>query len=725
MVKTIYGTTSKPIASEQIGKIFEEFTNQEGILYTGYPIIGTVNGPYPIDCLFISPKYGSVIINLIEGVSYSGYEDAQDESFNKMEAKLKNYRELNKRRKLIVPLTVVTFCPNKTISPEKTTEDYPIYDKETIRNIFNNLDENVNDYTYEDYQKVLSVIQSVSTVRKNINERKINSNNSRGAKLRKIEDSISNLDRHQSSAVIETVDGVQRIRGLAGSGKTIILALKAAYIHAQHPEWNIAITFNTRALKDQFKNLISTFYIEQTNQFPDWSKLQILHAWGAPGGGEKDGIYYQFCKHQKNNFYRDFRSAASKYTYNSAFSGACSEAFNNKTNDVPTFDLILIDEAQDFSPDFFKICFSMLKDTKRLVYAYDELQSLTGNSLPSPEELFGENQFGKVNVKFDPIKFPSQDIVLETCYRNPRPILATAHALGFGIYRDVDSRTGTGLVQIFDNNDLWEEVGYSTNGEEIVAGQGVSLSRTNESSPKFLEEHSTINDLIQFENFENKRDQDNWLVEQIIKNIKEDELLYKDIIIINPDPLQTKEAVGYARARLFDKGINSHITGVTTSPDKFFEDNSIAFTGIYRAKGNEAAMVYIINSQDCYASENNLQTVRNRLFTAITRSKAWVRVLGFGSGMEHLKNEYESVRKHNFSLDFKYPTENQKEKIRVINKDKSESEQKQINMFKKNINNIYDSVSKGKISIESLSEKERQIIIDLAGKIGRPENGQK
>ena len=36
----------------------------------------------------------------------------------------------------------------------------------------------------------------------------------------------------QGRAVIETVEGVQRIRGLAGSGKTIVLALKAAYLHA-------------------------------------------------------------------------------------------------------------------------------------------------------------------------------------------------------------------------------------------------------------------------------------------------------------------------------------------------------------------------------------------------------------------------------------------------------------------------------------------------------------
>ena len=38
---------------------------------------------------------------------------------------------------------------------------------------------------------------------------------------------IRSPDMLQSKAVIETVDGVQRIRGLAGSGKTIVLALKA------------------------------------------------------------------------------------------------------------------------------------------------------------------------------------------------------------------------------------------------------------------------------------------------------------------------------------------------------------------------------------------------------------------------------------------------------------------------------------------------------------------
>ncbi|CCQ66325.1 hypothetical protein CWATWH0402_3938 [Crocosphaera watsonii WH 0402] len=44
---------------------------------------------------------------------------------------------------------------------------------------------------------------------------------------------------------------------------------------------------------------------------------------------------------------------------------------------------------------------------------------------------------------------------MNTCYRNSRPILASAHALGFGIYRD------QGLVQMFDESQLWLDIAGS------------------------------------------------------------------------------------------------------------------------------------------------------------------------------------------------------------------------------------------------------------------------
>src|SRR3546814_1304624 len=80
---------------------------------------------------------------------------------------------------------------------------------------------------------------SLSSIRKSRSKREVYREDSRGAKLKSLENSIATLDHRQNKAVIETVDGVQRIRGLAGSGKTIVLALKAAYLHTQYPNWRL------------------------------------------------------------------------------------------------------------------------------------------------------------------------------------------------------------------------------------------------------------------------------------------------------------------------------------------------------------------------------------------------------------------------------------------------------------------------------------------------------
>lgn len=36
---------------------------------------------------------------------------------------------------------------------------------------------------------------------------------------------------------------MQRIRGIAGSGKTVILCQKAALMHLKYPQWRIALVF--------------------------------------------------------------------------------------------------------------------------------------------------------------------------------------------------------------------------------------------------------------------------------------------------------------------------------------------------------------------------------------------------------------------------------------------------------------------------------------------------
>ena len=211
---------------------------------------------------------------------------------------------------------------------------------------------------------------------------------------------------------------------------------------------------------------------------------------------------------------------------------------------------------------------------------------------------------------------------------------------------------------------------------------------------------------MSFKVFTSKEEQDKWVAESIIHNLKEDELTYDDIIVINPNPLTTKQYVGPIRKYLFNHNIQSHTAGVDCDPDIFYESDSITFTGIFRAKGNEAAMVYVINANECYDETDTQSTskVRNELFTAITRSKAWVRVVGYGEDMMKLKKEYEEVMNHDYTLDFIYPTQKQLEYLKIINRDMSIEEKKNMDRQKTEIDNLISKIENREMYAEDLGE---------------------
>ncbi|MDI7920703.1 DEAD/DEAH box helicase [Ferirhizobium litorale] len=697
MVNTIWGTTKKPVSSQRLATLFEERIKDDGYLFIGYPVIATPEGPYAMDALWVSPIHGLVIFNLVEGRDAGIFEEAEAESANTLETKLRNHKSLMNGRKLLAEPNVVTYAP---IAP--ASEGLCVSDDELVTRV-----ENFTwDYP-ESYADALSIIQSISTIRRSRRGRTVEKEGSRGAKLKELEASIANLDNLQGRAVIETVEGVQRIRGLAGSGKTIVLALKAAYLHSQHPDWKIAITFNTRSLKEQFRRLVTTFTFEQTGEEPDWENLQVLNAWGAPGGADKSGLYYLYCQAHGIEFF-DFQSAKSRFRSGREFEGACDYALSQAKGRRALYDVILVDEAQDFAPAFLNLCYDMLRPPHRLVYAYDELQTLNEKSLPSPEEIFGVDANGRPRVQFrgHAPNAPQQDIILEKCYRNSRPVLATAHALGFGIYRPADPKTGTGLIQMFERNELWRDVGYTVVDGALEDGKRVRLARTDNTSPLFLENHSDIDDLIQFHSFADKEAQADWVANEIAKNLTTDELGFEDIIVINPNPLSTRNEAGIVRRKLFDKGINSHLAGVDTSPDVFFnvENKTVAFTGIFRAKGNEAGMVYILNAQDCRASFGSLARVRNQLFTAITRSKAWVRVLGIGPNMDALKDEFSAVKNADFELEFLYPDADTRKHMNIINRDMTDEEKQKVKSSSRTLKDLVDDLQAGRVLMEDLPE---------------------
>lgn len=707
------GINDKPTASRALEETLTTIEGLSGECFFGYPLIPTPEGRYFADAILVSREKGVILFDLVEGTELGDYAARQDDLANKIEAKLKLHKELVKGRRLIPPLNVITFAPAIDAVERLAREDYPLSNERS-------LEKTLSAFSWQDssddlYRMTLSAIESLSSIRKSRSKREVSRLDSRGAKLKKLEDSIATLDHRQNRAVIETIDGVQRIRGLAGSGKTIVLALKAAYLHTQHPDWRIAVTFHTRSLKGQFKRLINNFCVEQSGEEPDWTKIRIVNAWGAPGGDERDGIYYEFCRVTGQEFH-DFRSASYRFGGGDrAFDGACQEALSKVANPPELYDAILVDEAQDFAPSFLRLCYAMLKPPKRLVYAYDELQNLSGTSLPPPEEIFGTDTAGQPVVSLE--SDPRRDVILQKCYRNSRPVLVTAHALGFGIYREPPEGSQTGLVQMFDQPALWEEIGYRVREGRLAKGEHVVLERTDETSPKFLEDHSPIDDLVVFQQFGDESEQNAWLVEQIKKNVEEDELRHDDIIVIHPDPLTARERLGPIRKALFEMGIQNHLAGVDTDPDVFFktETPSVTFTSIYRAKGNEAGMVYVVNTQDCDGTGVGLASIRNRLFTAITRSKAWVRVIGYGQGMANLFREFERLKQRNFRLDFTYPTDEVLKKLRIVHRDLSPHEKQRLELRQTGARELVNALERGEITPDDLDAEIKQKLIKLLG----------
>lgn len=709
-IEVVMGTTQKPASSRELARILSDAPDLSGQLFVGYPIIGTAVGSYPVDAVLVSQDTGVIIFDLVEGADASDYQARQDDAYNKLEAKLKVYPQLMNRRALRVRIETISFAPGLP-NINQTGDGYHIANGQAIVESLKQLQGNTLDDDV--YRATLSAIESITTIRQNRTRRTIAFSDSLGARLKRLEDSIATLDHQQSTAVIETVEGVQRIRGLAGSGKTIVLALKATYLHVQHPDWRIAVTFNTRSLKGFFRRLIHNFTLEMTGEEPDWEHLRVIHGWGAPGGPDRDGMYYEFCR-VHNVQYFDFRTAANMLGREHTLGKISEIALGSAGEKKEVYDAILVDEAQDFTPAFLRMCLSLLKEPKRLVFAYDELQSLSGASLPSPDEMFRGVTSGGAPVWEDEIEpeGPRRDIILERCYRNSRPVLVTAHALGFGIYRTSEEQSGTALIQMFDNPKLWTDVGYQVAGGELREGRDVILRRTAETSPPFLEDHSKIDELIQFHSFESEEAQATWVASAILSNLREDELRHDDIVVINPDPRTTRSKVGLVRRRLQEMGVHSHLAGVDTDADTFYRHDaeSITFTGIYRVKGNEAGLVYVINAQDCNLPATNLASIRNQLFTAITRSKSWIRVLGIGYWMDALIEEFNTLKKADFALRFIYPTAEQRENLRIVHRDMGTEGQEPLDVHQREVQQLLADWEAGNVPAERAMARLRQLL---------------
>ncbi|WP_205878791.1 DEAD/DEAH box helicase [Mycobacterium camsae] len=660
-LEVVHGPSGNIEAAHELADLLDRELD-EGTIYLGYPVLATADDRVEIDALLVSEERGLIAYRFADSIPTTDDDwmrlgAEQDRIFNALESHLSRYDTLRRGRKFAIGIVTVTVFaapvgnpPVPTEAAFRSFEELPAFIGEQ-----QGLDADL-------YRSLQAALQRVSTIRPAKRRAEVKSADSRGAAMKVIERGIANLDFWQKKAAIETPAGPQRIRGLAGSGKTIVLALKAALLHAQNESWKIAVTFWSQSLYQQFEDLIKRFSFAHMDDLPDPERLAILHAWGTRS---REGLYTRLADAlgvQPVNF----GMAERKYGRDRAFEGVCQELLAvAETSDIePLFDAILIDEAQDLPPSFFRLLYLFTKDPKRVVWAYDELQKLDEREMASLGELFGTTATGDPVVNITNREGePRRDVVLPICYRNTPWALATAHSIGFGIYRP------DGLVQHFEDPQLWEEIGYQRDAGSLQLGSYVELSRSGLSSPAYFVELLRSEDAVMFRSdFADEPSQDRWVAQQILNDVGPAELEHDDILIVIPSAYTSKRRYARLASILEDHGIPSHLVGVNSSQDIVFVRGSVAVAHIYRAKGNEAPMVYVLDAQYAGAAFNEVSR-RNTIFTAITRSKAWVRVCGFGTTMAGIADEVEAVRAADFRLKFTIPTAEQLAEMRRVNAD--------------------------------------------------------
>jgi superfamily I DNA and RNA helicase len=473
--------------------------------------------------------------------------------------------------------------------------------------------------------------------------------NSKGKLANRIEEAITSFDREQKrSSIVAPFDGPQRIRGLAGSGKTVVLAWKAALTHLRDPEATIIYTFYTRSLYQHIRRLVTRFYRQFDDQDPDWNRLKIMHAWG---GRTSEGVYYNACvSHDIVPLtYSDAKRASRDQD---PFDFAC-KILLEKANLTPMYEYIFIDEGQDFPASFINLSVK-IAEKRRVVWAYDDLQTIWQPNAPTPEEVFGTDENGNSLVELD------LDTVLYNCYRNPREVLVCAHALGFGIYGKI--------VQMLENKAHWEDIGYVVQSGEFVEGSEIVIERPKEYSLSTISEACQPTKIVRavvYDNFEEEIDQ----VAQAIKNDVTDGLRPDDILVVVVDDRAATNYLNLLSSKLAELGIGSNnIHADSYGIRDFFREEQVTLSTVHKAKGNEAFSVYVVGVDALFSSYAGVRE-RNMLFTAMTRAKGWVQVSGIAPWAATCKEEIDAALANFPYLRFGYPSE---EELKIMKRDLTE-----------------------------------------------------
>ena len=183
---------------------------------------------------------------------------------------------------------------------------------------------------------------------------------------------------NKQAPLTKSKNGKEKIKGVAGCGKTSVLAQRAINAHERHGSPVLILTFNI-TLKNYIKDKISDIKGCRNFLFIEISN------------------YHQFFNSQINNTGMDFVDLIDRYEIDKLYS---IDIFQNEN--VAKYQTILVDEIQDYQPEWVKIIRdNFLSPDGEMVLFGDESQNIyqreTGRS---PVVAQGFGRWAKINRSY-------------------------------------------------------------------------------------------------------------------------------------------------------------------------------------------------------------------------------------------------------------------------------------------------------------------------------------